>query len=162
VTFEVFSPGLVSMQGKFKSDNDQSCVLKVTAGQQSVLIPGDLSSKAEQHVIDAYGQQLQSTLLVAGHHGSRYSSSTEWLNTVDPQVVLFTAGYKNRYGFPAEQTLQRLNPNINWFNTACSGGLSFELGSTDFNALPTYRARKNQQKWYHHRCLDTEKGRLFQ
>jgi len=162
VTFEVFSPGLVSMQGKFKSDNDQSCVLKVTAGQQSVLIPGDLSSKAEQHVIDAYGQQLQSTLLVAGHHGSRYSSSTEWLNTVDPQVVLFTAGYKNRYGFPAEQTLQRLNPNINWYNTACSGGLSFKLGSTDFNALPTYQARKNQQKWYHHRCLDTEKGRLFQ
>lgn len=162
VKFEVLSPGLPEMDAKFKSDNDQSCVLKVTAGKQSLLIPGDLSAKAERLLIDSYGHQLQSSILIAGHHGSRYSSSDEWLKTVNPQVVLFTAGYKNRYGFPAKQTLQRLDDSVRWFNTACSGGMGFELGADDFNGLPDYQARKIQQKWYHHRCLESEKGHLFQ
>lgn len=162
VKFEILSPGLPGMESQFKTDNDQSCVLKVTAGRQSVLIPGDLSAKAEKWLIELYDQHLQSTILIAGHHGSRYSSSEAWLNTVNPQVVLFSAGYNNRYGFPAKQTLQRLAPSIRWFNTACSGGIGYTLGGEQFDTQPEYQARKIQQKWYHHSCLASEKGRLFQ
>jgi len=162
VLFEVFSPGLPTFDRQFTSDNDRSCVLKVTAGQQSVLIPGDLSAKAEQALIGAYGSKLQSTILIAGHHGSRYSSSQAWLKTVKPDVVLFTAGYQNRYGFPNADTLARLPQSAAWFNTACSGGIGYLLGVESFSGKPSYEARKSQQKWYHHRCLESEKGIAYQ
>ena len=162
VLFEVLSPGLPTFDERFKTDNDRSCVLKVTAGKQSVLIPGDLSAKAEQTLIAHYGAQLQSTILIAGHHGSRYSSSEAWLQAVNPLVVLFTAGYQNRYGFPNTDTLNRLNDSQRWFNTACSGGIGYRLGVDEFDGLPVYQARKHQQKWYHHRCLLSEKGIAYQ
>jgi len=168
VTFQVLSPGLLTsdLALKLKSDNDQSCVLKVTAGYQSVLISGDLSSRGEKYLVTAYGDELKSTILVAGHHGSRYSTSSAWLDKVQPEVVLFSAGYKNRYRFPNADTLERLAPDVAWFNTACSGGIGYQLGDPlslpDFDIEPTYQARKNQQKWYHHRCLSSEKGSAFQ
>ena len=162
VKFEVLSPGLVGFDAQFKSDNDRSCVLKVQAGNQSVLIPGDLSSKAETHLIKAYGAQLQSTILIAGHHGSRSSTSLEWLARVQPEVVIFSAGYKNRYGFPSVRTLERLDSTVSWFNTACSGGIGYRLGLSDLDTQPKYQVRKTQQKWYHHRCLNHQKGTAFQ
>lgn len=162
VLFELFSPGLPTFDNRFKSDNDRSCVLKITAGEQSVLIPGDLSAKAEQVLIERYGADLKSTLLIAGHHGSRYSSSPAWLETVKPDIVLFTAGYQNRYGFPNADTLARLPQSAAWFNTACSGGIGYVLGVESFSGKPSYEARKSQQKWYHHRCLESEKGIAYQ
>lgn len=162
VVFEVFAPGLSELEAKMKTNNDRSCVLKITAGQQSVLIPGDLGSNIEQDLIEIYGRRLQSTILIAGHHGSRYSTSSAWLNTVKPEVVLFTSGYKNRYNFPTVQTLNRLDESIAWFTTGCSGGIGYQLGVESFNPSEVYEARKNQQKWYHHRCLESEKGSAYQ
>ncbi len=168
VVFEVLSPGVSEGDVGLRSDNDRSCVLKVTAGgrsgSSSVLISGDLSAKGEKRLIELYGDKLKADILVAGHHGSRYSTSSIWLRQVQPEVVVFSAGYHNRYHFPTEETLQRLAPEIFWFNTACSGGIGYEIGneSGKFNPLPAYQVRKTLSKWYHHSCLTNEKGILFQ
>lgn len=162
VAFDVLAPGLPELATKLTNNNDQSCVLKVTAGEQSVLIPGDVSTNIERDLIAVYGNKLQSTIIVAGHHGSRHSTSKQWLDMVKPEVVLFTTGYKNRYKFPAEDTLKRLDESIVWFNTGCSGGVGYQLGVESFDPRAVYQARKTQQKWYHHRCLKDEKGRAYQ
>lgn len=145
------------------SDNDASCVLKACAAGQCVLITGDLSERGEKRLLQHYPPNaVRAELLVAGHHGSRYSTSPAWLATVAPQTVVFSSGYRNRFQFPHTQTLQRLPAGTRWYNTACSGGIGFSLGRHEFNPLPDYEVRKQRQKWYHHRCLDAEQGRYFQ
>lgn len=180
VAFEVLYPGLPEMSGTIGNDNDHSCVLKVSAYNQSVLLTGDLSQKAEEGLVNRYRQKgeverLQADILVAGHHGSRHSTGTHWLNAVDPKVVLFSSGYRNRYGFPNRQTLQRLKPGTRWLNTACSGGIGYLLGASKsgvpladkgsigiLSPAPDYEARKVRQKWYHHQCLPQEQGIFYQ
>jgi competence protein ComEC len=90
-----------------RRDNDSSCVLKVTTASGSVLIPGDIESRAEAELVARAGARTQSTLLVAPHHGSRTSSSEVLLHAVQPKAVAFTAGYRNRFGHPKPEVVER-------------------------------------------------------
>jgi len=169
VDFFVLSPGIAGLDKSLRSDNDRSCVLKVTAGAHSILVTGDLSARGEKKLLKAYaqtadGNPLSADILVAGHHGSRYSTAPEWLARVQPKVVLFSSGYKNRYHFPAQQTLQRLDSKVRWFNTACAGGIGYliDRNRDEFGSEPQYQARQLRLKWYHHRCSPENKGILFQ
>lgn len=161
VRFEVLWP--LQNAPEADSDNDASCVLKACAAGQCVLLTGDLSERGEKRLLQTLdANSVRADLLIAGHHGSRYSSSTRWLEAVQPEVVLFSSGYHNRFQFPNRETLQRLPPNVNWYNTACSGGIGFTLGGDEFKRQPDYEVRKQRQKWYHHRCLEAEQGVLYQ
>ena len=183
IKFEVLSP-FIDSKSPLKSDNDLSCVLKVSNNYQAWLITGDLSEKGEQYLIKYYQSNssdrnqnqkqnqkkfshvdiLKANLLVAGHHGSKTSTSQAWLNAVQPNKVVFSSGYLNRYHFPSLQVVKRLQqqkmPSISWWNTACSGGLSFEMNQS--STILRYQARKKQRKWYHHSCLTSEQGTYFQ
>ncbi|WEJ63554.1 DNA internalization-related competence protein ComEC/Rec2 [Thiomicrorhabdus lithotrophica] len=168
VYFEVLSPFSERENTPLKSDNDLSCVLKISNNQYSVLITGDLSQKGEKFLMEKYQtqpQKLQADLLVAGHHGSKSSTSKAWLEAVNPNKVVFSAGYLNRYKFPNTEVIKRIeNLNfqqpIKWWNTACSGGVSFELNNLGVDLR--YETRKNQRKWYHHSCLQSQQGTYFQ
>ncbi len=168
VLFEMLSPDVAEIGQTLNSDNDLSCVIKITASQQSVLMTGDLSQKGEAVLIKQFSknpQKLKSDLLIAGHHGSKSSTSQAWLNQVAPNKVVFSAGYLNRYHFPNKDVLERIeNKNqsrpIHWWNTACSGALQFEVTKSGINLRE--EARKSQRKWYHHACLNSQQGHLFQ
>jgi len=171
IKFEVLSPFKHRYQHKLSSDNDQSCVVKVSNEEYSFLLTGDLSQKGEKVLLKEYQQtpeRLKSDLLVAGHHGSKSSSSLAWLRAVNPTKVVFSAGYLNRYQFPVKEVVQRLenlNQNhslnsVEWWNTACSGAVSFELNR--FGVDLRDEARKSQRKWYHHSCLKHQQGIYFQ
>ena len=168
IYFEVLSPFSESANMPLKSDNDLSCVLKISNNKHSVLITGDLSQKGEKFLMKKYHNQpekLQANLLVAGHHGSKSSTSKAWLDIVNPGKVVFSAGYLNRYKFPNIEVIKRIeNLNqqklIKWWNTACSGGVSFELNNLGVHLR--YETRKKQRKWYHHSCLQSQQGTYFQ
>ncbi len=168
VLFEILSPDVAEIGNILTSDNDLSCVLKITAGQQSVLMTGDLSQKGEALLIKQFAknpQKIKSDLLIAGHHGSKSSTSQAWLNQVAPNKVVFSAGYLNRYHFPNKAVLKRIEDKsesrpIHWWNTACSGALQFEVTKSAINLRE--EARKSQRKWYHHACLHSQQGHLFQ
>ncbi|WP_178860757.1 ComEC/Rec2 family competence protein [Thiomicrorhabdus cannonii] len=161
VRFDVLWP--LRNASEADTDNDASCVLKACAAEQCVLITGDLSERGEKRLLQqAAAESVRAELLIAGHHGSRYSSSASWLAAVQPKVVLFSSGYHNRFHFPNRETLQRLPPSVNWYNTACSGGIGFTLGGDEFVRRADYEVRKRRQKWYHHRCLEAEQGVLYQ
>lgn len=167
IKFEVLSP-YSKKSNLLKSDNDLSCVLKITNGKQSVLITGDLSQRGESILLQNYQSQpekLKANLLVAGHHGSKHSSSAEFLQKVKPTKVVFSAGYLNRYHFPNKDVIKRLQAlntknSIKWWNTACSGAVSFELNNFDIDLR--YQARKSLHKWYHHTCLKSQQGTYYQ
>ncbi|HCA34235.1 MAG TPA: hypothetical protein DEP00_03990 [Lachnospiraceae bacterium] len=88
-------------------ENDRSIVIRVTYGDTSILITGDAEENGEAVVL-ASGLDIDSDVYVAGHHGSRYSSSNELLSAVDPAYTFISCGRGNDYGFPTEDTLDRL------------------------------------------------------
>ncbi|MGI2260311.1 DNA internalization-related competence protein ComEC/Rec2 [Shewanella sp. GXUN23E] len=86
--------------------NDGSCVLKVSDGRFSLLLPGDIELAGEMALLQS-AKALSAQVLVAPHHGSRTSSSTAFIQAVSPELALFPAGYANQYGFPKADVLQR-------------------------------------------------------
>ena len=108
--------------------NDRSCVLKVTANGQSLLLTGDISWRVEKALLKG-SKVLKSDYLLLPHHGSRYSGSSAFLNAVQPEVTLISAGYLNRFGHPSAEVLNRLEAlETDVFNTATGGTLEFILG----------------------------------
>lgn len=87
--------------------NNASCVLKISVGNHSVLLTGDIESAAEKQLLMLQANVLPSSVLVAPHHGSRTSSTLKFINQVDPEYVIFPAGYLNRFRFPSAKILER-------------------------------------------------------
>ncbi|WP_299201823.1 DNA internalization-related competence protein ComEC/Rec2 [uncultured Amphritea sp.] len=108
------------------NENNRSCVLLVQSKNCSVLIPGDIESGVEQQILSD-NPGLQVDWLVAAHHGSRFSSSHEWLAALKPEWVLFSAGFDNSYGHPAVDVIERLRHlQLNWLNTSEKGALMLQ------------------------------------
>lgn len=106
VRFEILHPA-PGVSPRRRHDNDSSCVLKLTTASGSALIPGDIESRAEAELVARSGERLRARLLVAPHHGSRTSSSETLLDAAQPAAVAFTAGYRNRFGHPKPEVVER-------------------------------------------------------
>ncbi|MBC8570955.1 ComEC/Rec2 family competence protein [Zongyangia hominis] len=87
--------------------NDVSVVLKMTYGERSFLFPGDAEKTSEKDMASS-GKDLSADVLVAGHHGSRTSSSNAFLDKVNPAYVAISCGKDNSYGHPHKETLENL------------------------------------------------------
>jgi competence protein ComEC len=120
VQFSILSPPL----NPFLSDNDNSCVLHIHSGHGTAVLTGDIEETAEAWLIDSYGDKLKSDVLIAPHHGSKTSSTSAFLRTVNPAVILIPAGYRNQFGHPHQEVLQRYQKlNINWYNNSDNGAI---------------------------------------
>lgn len=87
--------------------NDSSIVLRIDYGQTSFLFTGDAEDWSEYMMIDA-GVDLKADVLKVAHHGSRFSSTMEFLHEVNPQYAVISVGKNNTYGHPHEELLERL------------------------------------------------------
>lgn len=92
--------------GKSKEDlNDTSIIVKVTYKDTSFLFTGDATANEEKLILD---KDIKSDVLKVAHHGSRYSTSSSFLDKVDPTYAIITCENKNDYDFPHNVTLKRL------------------------------------------------------
>lgn len=80
--------------------NVASIILRVTYGGTSFLLTGDAPIRIEDYLVSQYGSSLMSTVLKAGHHGSKTSSGELFVATVAPALGIISAGADNRYGHP--------------------------------------------------------------
>lgn len=102
VDFRVLSPALpVHVHG-----NDAGCVLLVSGAGGRLLLPADTSAKVEPAVAGAVSSGAP-LVLVAPHHGSKTSSSEDYLRALHPQFAIASAGYRNRFGHPAPVIVER-------------------------------------------------------
>jgi len=88
-------------------DNNLSIVMKITYGKFSVLFTGDIEKEAERFLIEKQKSSLKSTVVKAPHHGSNSSSTGEFINAVNPEVAIFSVGYKNPFRHPNKKVLER-------------------------------------------------------
>ncbi len=113
VMLTVLSPAksAYSIEGIDESSvNEQSLVFRLSYGNFSMIFCADAGFEAEQRILSE-GSELKSTVLKVGHHGSRYSTSEEFLKLVKPKIALISAGAGNRFGLPSSRTLELLKTN---------------------------------------------------
>ena len=101
VAFEFLHPGAGAESAR---RNDQSCVLRVAAHGSSMLLTGDIERAAEARIIK---KNPKADVLLIPHHGSRTSSSPEFIAAVAPRWAVVTAGYRSRFGHPSGEVLER-------------------------------------------------------
>lgn len=111
--------------------NDYSLVFKVTAGNISYLLTGDLQAPGEDVLLKRWGTALQSTVLKLAHHGSKTSSSQPFLEVVKPRYAVIQVGKGNAFNHPGVATLNRLKAsNIPVFRTDRNGTMTSATDGT--------------------------------
>lgn len=129
VSFQILGP--VNDEG---NGNSNSMVIKMIWANCSIIMPGDIDSKAEESLLKRYGtgkdSKLKCDILSAPHHGSKSSSKEEFIKAVNPNTVIIQSGANNRYGHPAPETLERYKNNGSKIirNDKCGGIGIFGLG----------------------------------
>lgn len=111
--------------------NDRCCVLKITVGQSSVLLTGDIEKISEYYLVSHDSTHLASSVLVAPHHGSKTSSTEAFVSSVQATIVLFPYGYHNRYHFPHPSVMQRYrNHQAQLYDSASAGQINVYVSDT--------------------------------
>jgi competence protein ComEC len=130
------------------SNNDNSCVLQITVGGHRILLPGDIERSSERQLAINYGDTLRSTILAAPHHGSKTSSSYAFIKMVNPEVVVFSAGYRNSFGHPHPEIVARYRlAGARVLNTSYTGMISFSF-DTESAAMVTSLYRQRRPRYW--------------
>jgi competence protein ComEC len=105
--------------------NNDSLVLRIDWGKTSALLAGDVEKKPEHFLA---GENVRADLLKVAHHGSATSSTPEFLDAVHPRFAVISAGYRNSFGHPRPEVLQRLQEaHVATFRTDRFGATTFYL-----------------------------------
>lgn len=113
--------------------NDASIVAKLTYGQESFLLTGDSTKKAEYMLLALDANILKSDVLKVGHHGSKNSTSLIYAQAVAPEYAVISAGANNRYGHPSKEALDVLGKvGAKVIGTETAGGLA-GMGTIEFD-----------------------------
>lgn len=107
VRFTALAGGAHAARWASRGRNDAALVLRVDHGLASFLLASDITADTEARLV-AGGTPLAATVLKVAHHGSRGSSTAEFLDAVGPRVAVVSVGARNPYGHPSPETLARL------------------------------------------------------
>lgn len=130
----VFYPG----PGRRTDLNRDSLVTRLIYREFSILFPGDIDATREKHLGIFYGDKIRSDVLIAPHHGSRSGSSNFFLEKTNPQSVIVSCGYLNRYHFPhpgvqqrySRQKIRLYRTDLHGAVTVSTRGRGYEINTT--------------------------------
>ena len=140
VLFEILHPERASYDDPRIRDNNRSCVLKITTRAGHVLLPADIERRSEGELVARHASALRADVLIAPHQGSRSSSTPAFVAAVEPQVVIFPVGYRNRFGHPHAEVVGRYRAvGARIYRTDRDGALTL-----DFDAAGTIRIQPHR------------------
>lgn len=140
LVFKGFPFYILSPQELTDSKNDDSLVLWTELGGLKWLFTGDAEQRSEEKIIEKY-LNLHADVLKVGHHGSKGSTSEQFLNTLSPSLAVISAGANNRYQHPHQEVIDKLKyRNITILRTDLHGGILYEFKGTSgtFSIHPPY------------------------
>lgn len=148
VSFEVLFPSKSDYADEL-SDNNQSCVIRVSNAHHQLLITGDIEKEAEQALIKRYGNQLTSDVMTVPHHGSKTSSTEAFLDSISPKLALNSAAFMSRFNHPAPAIVNRYTVrNIRFLSNVEEGAIQLDFTESD-QPFEIYSYRKEQQRYWH-------------
>ena len=140
---EVLHPLADDYDEKRKSNN-LSCVLRIEAGGRRMLLTSDIEARDEAALLQRAPAKLAAEVLLVPHHGSRTSSTPEFIAAVGAQHALIPVGYRNRFGHPKAEVLERYEAgDLRVWRTDRDGALRLRLaaGGVDISAWRDERRR---------------------
>lgn len=141
VEFQILNP-----TGADASGNNSSCVLKITSRYGSVLLPADIEADAERALLES-GRNLRADVLILPHHGSKTSSTEEFIDAVNPGIALIPAGYRSRYRHPHPSVVARYRARaIPLLDSPTQGAIQIQLGANG-TRVSGYR-NIHRRYWY--------------
>jgi competence protein ComEC len=143
VRFDVLSPATSDAS----TDNDRSCVLLITGAGGRMLLTGDIDTDVESRIARQWRPGLPLVLQVP-HHGSRTSSSPDFIATTKPALAVVSTGWLNRFGHPRPEVLQRYaSADVPVLNTALEGAIQidFPARTATYTAI---RWRQRQRRYW--------------
>ncbi len=140
VTLKILYPlenfAILALKDSWRDSNNNSMVVQVNFENQSILFPGDIMQKAEEELFKV-NDDLRSTIMVAPHHGSSSSSSPIFLKHVNPEYIIVSSGYRNRFGFPSPDILLRYEKNrIITYRTDGAGSVCMTINGNSLTMVP--------------------------
>jgi len=143
--FEHPPPGWYSAE-RLKT-NDMSCVLRIASPAGAVLLTGDIEAKSELAMVRD-GATQPADVLVVPHHGSRTSSTPDFIAAVAPRFAVFAAGYRNRFGHPRGDVLERYrDAGARLLRTDLQGAVTIDIEPGRPIQVTTERQRQRRY-WY--------------
>lgn len=144
------APGFLKHLKNDPKLNDNSLVLKLVFGSQSILFTGDIERKGEEKLVSRWGDKiLRSTVCIAPHHGSKTSSGIDFIKAVSPKHVVFCASARNWFGFPDKKVVQRYQKaGAATYTTGKTGSVFIKTDGTDLSVsifLENNEKRKNKK-----------------
>jgi len=131
VAFEMLHPDAESYNEFDLKDNDRGCVLRIVSPYGAVLLPADIERRSEIGLLRDSPGRLSADVLIAPHHGSRTSSTPEFVRAVAPRLVVFSVGYRNRFGHPHPAVVRRYREQgSDMARTDLAGAVLVKMGSS--------------------------------
>lgn len=123
---EITGEFLAPVGSNYDELNNYSAVLKLTYNDVSFLFTGDAEDISENEMLENSYSDLDADVLKVGHHGSRYSTSEDFLNAVSPQYAVIECGEDNKYGHPHSETVTKLeSKGVDIYRTDLNGSITF-------------------------------------
>lgn len=140
VRFELLHPA--AADARARKSNDLSCVLKVSAGGRAMLLTGDIERSSEAALVARAPAALAADVLLVPHHGSRTSSTAEFVAAVGARWAVIPVGYRNRFGHPNAEVLERHSAlKTRLFRTDRDGAVTVRLHRDGLEVQGERRAR---------------------
>lgn len=146
VAFEVMHPAAEAYATAGKP-NHMSCVLRVKASGRRLLLTSDIEAPDEAALLGRYPGDLAADVLLMPHHGSKTSSTPDFLKAVNAGQAVIPVGYRNRFGHPKDEVLARYEAaGTRVWRTDRDGAVRIALGA-DGVALSAWRQERSRY-WY--------------
>jgi competence protein ComEC len=130
--------------------NESSCVLRIQAGNRSVLLTGDIGKWIEKRLVDEQADKIDVDVLLVPHHGSGNSSSQAFIDATTPAVALIASGADNRFKHPRPEILARYHSSgTETADSADLGWLQIRLNNQGIHWQA--RRRIDHSRYWHHR-----------
>lgn len=114
----------------YANENDNSIISLLNVYNYNILFMGDASKKVELDILKKY--KIKADLIKLGHHGSKTSSSEEFLDKIKVKDSIISSGRKNRYNHPNKETIETLNKlNIKFKNTQDKGSILYKISKNN-------------------------------
>ena len=127
--------------------NNMSCVIRVVSRHGSALLTGDIEAVDETKLLRQHAAALHSDVLLVPHHGSNTSSSAEFVAAVGAGHAVFAMGYRNRFGHPRPNVVQRyLERDTTLYRSDEDGAVEFDFAES---GIIVQRQREIRKRYWH-------------
>lgn len=110
-------------------ENNRELIVRLNIHGTSILFPGDIEAESEKYLVNNFCSQINSDIIKVPHHGSKTSSSPDFLSCVSPDYAVISSGRNNRYGHPNHEVVSRYQQISQLYDTQDDGEIVIKIKS---------------------------------